>query len=215
MRRFRVVAALVAIVLGLAAFPSARHAILRAIGGLLVIDEANVMERADVGVMTESGEAGELEVSDRFHQNVFPHVLVLTPSPTEADRELDRRGVHIEDLTQTRLRRLGVPDSAVTTIEAGEGGTTETTQALAAWVREHPFRVLVIISPSHARRYRRTLLRVWPPNAPLPRVTYPRHNLFHAEDWWQSRRTLREGLFELEKLAWDYVTHPLPSSRQR
>jgi hypothetical protein len=110
----------------------------------------------------------------------------------------------------TTLRQLGVPDGAVARVEAGEGGTTDSTLALVTWVRDHPGRVLVIVSPTHARRYRRTLMRVWPDGVPMPRVTVPHVNLFHVEDWWRSRRTLREGLFELQKLAWDYVSHPWP-----
>jgi hypothetical protein len=35
------------------------------------------------------------------------------------------------------------------------------------------------------------------------------YGLFRSEDWWQSRTTLREGLVEMEKLALDYVAHPL------
>ena len=32
--------------------------------------------------------------------------------------------------------------------------------------------------------------------------------LFRADDWWQSRTTVREGLVELEKLGLDYARHP-------
>lgn len=190
----------------LALVPSVRHAALRSAGGVLVVGDA--VEPADVGVMTESGEAGEIEVSELYRRRVFARVLVLVPSPTDVDLELARRGVHREDLILTTLRQLGVPDAAVTTVEAGEGGTNDSARALADWVRGHPSRVLLVVSPTHARRYRRTLLRLWPEGVPPPRVTWPRHALFRSENWWRSRRTLRDGLFEWEKLAWDYVTHP-------
>ena len=110
-----------------------------------------------------------------------------------------------ENLTVSTLVQLGVPPEAITTVEAGEGGTTDTTRALAAWAREHPSRVVVVVATTHARRYRRALLRVWPDEVPRPLVTYPRDNPFKPEDWWTSRRTLRDGIFELQKLAGDYL----------
>jgi hypothetical protein len=208
MRRIATTALLIVVaVVALAGIVSPlRRAALRAAGGVLIVSDP--VESADVGAMTESGEAGELEVGDLYRAGVISRVLVLVPSPTSVEREYARRGVHRDDIVVTTLVQLGVPRSAITTVEAGEGGTTESTQALAAWAAEHPCRVVVVVEPTHARRYRRTLLRVWPPHVEAPRIVYPRANPFRAEDWWQSRRTLRSGVFELQKLIWDYVQHP-------
>jgi hypothetical protein len=125
------------------------------------------------------------------------------------DRELERRGVVVPDVIAEMLTQLGVPRSAVMRIPAGEGGTTETAAALAYWARTHPAsHVLVVVGPSHGRRYQRALSRVWPAGQPAPSVVTTPHGLFRADDWWQSRTTLREGLVELEKLALDYGRHP-------
>jgi hypothetical protein len=64
------------------------------------------------------------------------------------------------------------------------------------------------VGPSHGRRYRRALRRAWPGESPAPIVMTAPYGLFRAEDWWQSRTTVREGLVELEKLALDYARHP-------
>ena len=208
-RLIRVLLALACAALLIAVVPPLRTRTLQAIGGLLIVSDPT--EPADIAVMvanTESGEAGELEIIDLYHDRVMPRVMVLTPAPTKADQELMRRGVRRENVLVRTLVQLGMPPTAITTIEAGEGGTTESTEALAAWVASHPSRVLVIVNPTHARRYRRALQRVWPAHVPVPQIRYPRLNPFHAEDWWESRRTLRDGLFELQKLAWDYLRHP-------
>lgn len=186
--------------------PRSRHAALRAAGALLVVNDP--LERSDVGVMTEFGDGSELEVSDLYRERMFARIVVLEPAPTEVDREYLRRGVYRDDLVVTTLRQLGIPETAITTIDAGEGGTTESTQALAAWMRTHPLRAIVVVIPSHARRFRRTLGRVWPANVPRPLIRSPRHNQFRAVNWWTSRRTLRDGLFELQKLGLDYLQHP-------
>lgn len=208
LRVLRAVASLILLLVVAAVVPPVRDALLRGFGELLIVTDPVLP--ADIGVMTESGDGGEIEVSQLYHQGVIPRVLVMAPAPTAVDREYVKLGVRRDDLVLTTLRQLGVPDGAVTRMDAGEGGTTDSSLALASWVREHPCRVLVIVSPTHARRYRRTLMRVWPDGVPSPRVTVPRVNLFHVEDWWRSRRTLREGLFELQKLVWDYVSHPRP-----
>jgi hypothetical protein len=202
----RVVVGFALIVAVVAVVPAARRAVLRWVGGALVVSDPEAP--ADVGVMTESGEGDEIGLSDLYQRRAFSRVLVLVPAPNAVDLELKKRGVHVDDRVVSTLRQLGVPPSAITTLEAGEGGTNDSARALADWARDHPSRVLVVISPTHARRYRRTLLRVWPAGVAAPRVAWSPHALFHADDWWESRRTLREGLFELEKLAWDYVTHP-------
>jgi uncharacterized SAM-binding protein YcdF (DUF218 family) len=202
----RIVATAVVCAIAVAVVPATRRAVLRAVGGLMVLNDP--IESADVGVTMESVEAGALETSDLYHRGVIPRIVVLVPAPTTVDQEFAQRGVQREDLTLRTLTQLGVPPTAIATVEAGEAGTTESTQALAEMVRLHSDRVIVVVSPNHTRRFRRTLLRVWPANVPPPRVTSPRANLFRAEDWWVSRRTRRDGFFELERLAWDYVRHP-------
>jgi len=115
----------------------------------------------------------------------------------------------VPDLGRDTLIQLGIPGAAIIDLPTGDGGTTESTAALAEWARAHPGqRVLVVVGPSHGRRYRRALRRVWPAGRPEPRVVITRYALFRADDWWQSRTTLREGLVELEKLALDYARHP-------
>jgi hypothetical protein len=157
----------------------------------------------------ESGAAGVLSISDLAHAQPSATVALLVPLPTKIDDEISRRGVKSPDIPLDVLMQLGVPRAAIVEIPAGEGGTTESTAALADWARANPQkRVLVVVGASHGRRYRRALLRVWPKSAPAPIVATSPYGLFRVEDWWKSRTTLREGLFEFQKLVLDYATHP-------
>lgn len=207
----RVALALAVIVAIIIAVPSSRHGALRGLGGALVVSDP--IEPSDVGVITETGgaiefQAAEIELSELYNRRLVSRVIVMRASPEEVDAELARRGVTLEDPAAATLQQLGIPRDRIAMLEAGEGGTTESSHALAAWAREHRDRVIVVIGAAHARRYRRALLRVWPVGTLQPIITYPHHTTFRPDDWWQSRRSLREGLFELQKLAWDYVTHP-------
>jgi hypothetical protein len=193
------------------AIPALRHTALQMLGAALLASDT--IEPGDVAVLSETGgseefQAAELEVSDLYSRRVVSQVILMRPAPDVIDEELARRGVRLESPALATLRQLGVPEAAVVTLDTGEGGTTDSTRALAQWTRAHPSRVIVVIGAAHSRRYRRALLRVWPANAPPPRVMYPQRTAFHADGWWMSRRTLRDGLFELQKLAWDYVRHP-------
>ena len=108
------------------------------------------------------------------------------------------------------LEQLGIPKHAIARFPVDDTGTAGTAAALAGWARANPSgRVVAVVGPSHGRRYRRVLRRIWPAGHPEPRVVVTQHSLFRAEDWWQSRTTLREGLVEMEKLALDYALHPL------
>jgi hypothetical protein len=210
-RRVRrsIVAAIV--IVAAAAIPVVRHGALRLVGGTLLLREP--IGPADVVVISESGgmdefQAAQLEAADLVANGTARQVMLLRPTKDAIDRELVRRGVRVEIPAVAILRQLGVPDTALIVIEAGEGGTTESTRAVADWARAHPSRVVVVIGAAHSRRYRRALMRVWPAEVPAPRITYPQRTAFRADDWWRSRRTLREGMFELQKLVWDYIRHP-------
>jgi uncharacterized SAM-binding protein YcdF (DUF218 family) len=189
------------------AIPAIRHAALQRIGSVLA--DADPPAAADLLTMdVESGLAGALKVADLYHQQPAAVGLMLTRS-TAIDEVLRQRGVTVPHVVRDALVQLGVPGRVIAEIPAGEGGTTETTAALADWARAHPAkRVLVVVGPSHGRRYRRALRRAWPAREPAPRVVVTPYALFRSADWWQSRTTVREGLVELEKLVLDYVQHP-------
>jgi uncharacterized SAM-binding protein YcdF (DUF218 family) len=199
---------LVAAAVAAAMIPAVRATALRGAGHVLAA--ADQPAAADLLTMdVESGFAGVLKLADLYRAQPATVALMVT-RPTAIDEALARRGVRLPHLVRDALVQLGVPRDVMVEMPAGEGGTTETTAALAAWARTHPAkRVLVVVGPSHGRRYRRALLRAWPDGEPTPRVVTTPYALFNGDDWWRSRTTLREGLVELEKLLLDYVAHPL------
>jgi hypothetical protein len=207
-RRLLRALAIVALVVACAlAFAPVRRAALRNVGQVLI--DSDQARPADLLVMdVESGAGGILTVGDLHRSQPNAAVGVLTRTPTTIDAELQRRGVVLPPFAMAILAQLGVPREAIVQIPAGEGGTTETTRALAEWGRQNPGkRVLVVVGPSHGRRYRRALRRAWPDGNIAPVVVTTPYALFRADDWWTSRTTVREGLVELEKLMLDYARH--------
>jgi hypothetical protein len=199
------VVAVAAIAIALAAFPVTRRAALQRAGAVLVAGDAP--GPADLlAIDVDSGPAGLLMLGDLHRAQPAATVAILDPAPTRVETELIRRGVVPPDPVEDVLLQLGVPGGAMIRIPAGEGGTTDVTRALSEWARRHPGkRVLVVVGPSHGRRFRRALRRSWPEGHPAALVVTTSYALFRPEDWWRSRPTLREGLIELEKLAVDYL----------
>jgi uncharacterized SAM-binding protein YcdF (DUF218 family) len=206
--RRRVLVVLAGVLLLGAAGYLARHAVLRGLGAALIAPDR--VGSAEIAVMTTEVQLdGELELADLWAAHVVPEVGVLLPDRTRAEREMAARGVVLDD-APARLTRLGVPAAAIVTIDANEGGTVDATAALAAWCRTHRIHTLLVVtSVSHSRRVERSLARDFGRDGPTVLVHVPRLDGFRADTWWQHRGTLRVGLVELEKLALDYLRHPL------
>src|SRR5439155_1733009 len=113
----------IALVVFGAAVPSVRHGALRRVGGLLVVSDPIVP--GDVVAISESGgpgefQAAEIEAADLVQRRQFSRVMLLRAD--DMDRmsdELARRGVRLEDPVLATLRQLGVPESAIVTVDAG------------------------------------------------------------------------------------------------
>ena len=193
-----------------AAVPPVRRSVLQRVGRHLTSSDQPAA--ADfIAMDVESGFAGALKIADLHREQPRSVVGLMVPRQTALDEALRSRRIKLApDVMMDVLEQLGIARYAIAQIPSGEGGTTETAAALAGWSRANPSsRVLVVVGPSHGRRFRRALLRAWPDGHPTPRVVITQYALFRGDDWWVSRTTLREGLVEIEKLLLDYVAHPL------
>lgn len=169
------------------------------------------LQRADIAAVTpESGVAGELEALELLESATVSRIVVLAAAKDRLDREMERRGLNLDALQLQRLRDLGAPMDRTTLVRAGEGGTQGVAMTLADWPADAPSgRMLVITGAAHARRVSRVIRRYWRGPEDPPAVRISRFDTFEAERWWQERRSLRQGLVEIQKLVLDYVRHPL------
>src|SRR5262249_51577947 len=138
-----------------AAIPPVRRGVLQRVGGHLTASDQPAA--ADfVAMDVESGFAGALKVADLHREQPRAVVGLLVPRQTSLDRALRDRKIVVPDVVVDVLEQLGIARYAIAQIPAGEGGTTETAAALAAWSRANPSsRVMVVVGPSHGRRFRR------------------------------------------------------------
>lgn len=205
-RRLKLIGGAGFVVAGLIAV--AHPVLLQAAGAQLV--HSDPVRHTEYAVLTpDTGGAGDLEAIILFEQGIIDNVAVLVPGPNRIDREFRRRGVPLADSRFERLIRLGIPRERLSTITAGEGGTTDSISALVVWFQERPTaNAMIITGVTHSRRFRRALGRRFPEGRALPLVHTTRFDDFRASDWWKTRWTLRGGIVELQKLALDFFAHP-------
>jgi hypothetical protein len=206
-----VLSIVLAFVMGtIAAIPAVRESILRAAGSALVVNEP--VGVADVIVISlDSGGAGALEAADLVQSGIATRVAVFTDPPSGDDFEFIRRELPYEDASarQTRqLRWLGVTD--VMQIPSTEGGTEGEGEALPSWCDQNEFRSIVfVVARDHSRRIRRVLNRTMKGRLAHVTVQPERYSGFDEDRWWQTRGGIRAEIIEFQKLALDFILHPL------
>jgi len=65
-----------------------------------------------------------------------------------------------------------------------------------------------VSTSDHTRRLRRVLHRSMKGHAVTVMVRSARYSEFDPDRWWRNRTSVRTGIFELEKLLLDVVSHP-------
>jgi hypothetical protein len=204
------VAALAAI--AIAAVPSLRELILRAVGWAIVIGESEPVASADIIVVSlNSDGAGALEAADLVQGGIAKRVAVFMDPPTREGQEFNRRGLSQEGPSARQIRQLkslGVAD--IEQIPGIDLGTQSEGQVLAAWCDEHQLRSIVFVTAKdHSRRLRRVLHRVMKGHPIQVTVRPARYSTFDPDRWWETHGGIRTEIIELQKLLLDIVLHPL------
>ena len=199
-RRRLVGAALALLLLALAAY-ALRAPLLTGVARLLTVRDP--VARADL-VLVLGGEVNTrpFAAAEMYRRGVAPRVVLVRERAGPAVRQ----GLYPSrtDVAVRILRRGGVPDSAIVTLEppGGAASTADEARALRAYLRSTGLRrVAVVTNPYHSRRARialRRALRGLPAQilmAPAPAWG------FTERDWWRSEDGLLAYFGEYVKLV--------------
>jgi hypothetical protein len=186
-----------------------RAPLLRDMGRMLVAEDP--VTPADAIVLTvDVGSAGVLEAADLVRAGIATRVAVFADPLGVAELEFARRGYKVEQKSAALVRmlaNLGVPDAKQ--IPLAQAGTQAESEVLPGWCEVNGIvSVVVVASPDHSRRVRRTFRRTTKGRRLRVMVRPTRVATFNPETWWQTRDGLRVGLVELEKLLVDVARHP-------
>src|ERR1700730_13530659 len=184
------------------AVPSVREPVLRAAGWALVVI---------IVISIDSAGAGALEAADLVQSGIATRVAVFSDPPSGEDHEFIRRGLPYEDAGATQIRQLrwlGVTD--VVQIPRTDVGTEGEGQVLPPWCDQHQFRSIVFVAArDHSRRMRRVLDRAMKGHPTRVTVQPARYSSFDPDRWWETRSGIRTEIFELQKLVFEAVLHPM------
>lgn len=177
---------------------------------MLVVRDEPVDPADMIVVSIDSDGAGALEAADLVHSGVAKRVAVFQDPPSEEDFEFIRRGLPYEDAGARQicqLNMLGVTD--VTHIGRIDGTESEG-KLLAQWAeQQHLGSIVVVSTKDHSRRMRRVLDRDMKDRPTQVTVRAARYSTFDPDRWWESRTGVRTEVFELQKLLFDFLRHPL------
>jgi uncharacterized SAM-binding protein YcdF (DUF218 family) len=98
---------------------------------------------------------------------------------------------------------LGVPESAILTSDTPSESTVMEAELVAKLIKENHYRsVLLVTSPTHSRRAWLTFRKTIPDKEIRITVMPTSYSKFRAEDWWKTRRYVREVIIEYQKLIY-------------
>jgi uncharacterized SAM-binding protein YcdF (DUF218 family) len=179
-----------------------RVTLLTAVGRFLV--SVDPPAAADAIVVLAGGTPErEIGAADLFRAGFAPRV-VLTREPEPGGRDaLRRRGVAVPTIIEERqqmLARLGVPPAAQIVLPDTVESTWAEARAVHAWMGQSGARsLLVVTAPFHTARARFVFRREFRGDQRVLRMIAADPGSFGPGRWWQTRTSLRDGLFELEK----------------
>jgi len=147
-----------------------------------------------------------LASADLFARGFAPRVFIAREPLPDGLEMLKQKGVaypESRDRVAMILKGLGVPESAVIRNDEPVESTFQEAERVGAIIRDKKYRSLILVtSPSHSRRAWLTFRKTIPDKEVRITVMPTPYSKFRAEDWWKTRRYVREVIMEYQKLIY-------------
>lgn len=181
--------------------------------GHQMVHEDGLVE-ADAIVVLSGGSLSRDLAAATLHADGYAPLVVLTSMrESPVVDELRRRGVPTKSSNDTRvdlLRELGVPVAAIVVLSRIVQSTQDEAILVADWAASRDIRkIIVVTSRYHSARSRLVFNRVLNDDNIVIRVQSETIDRFEPERWWRDRATLREGVFEFQKLVYYRLMYTL------
>ena len=179
--------------------------ILISIGEYLVVEHP--LKKADL-IVCLSGASVErgLQSADLYAEGWAPGIFVGREVSPDGVNALRDRGVAYpdsRDLLMIILKGLGVPEGAILTDERLMESTLAEAEVIRDVAAEKGYRSIILVtSPMHTRRSWLTFRKVFG-NDKVDFIMAPsRYTEFRPEDWWKTRKYVKEVIIEYQKLIY-------------
>jgi uncharacterized SAM-binding protein YcdF (DUF218 family) len=184
-----------------------REHVLVSFGEYLVTESP--LEKADAIVVLSGSIPDRILEAVDLYKGGYASLIILTKSekPPAYD-ELLRLGVKIpegHEINKGVAMKLGIPGSAVITVDKRVNSTYAEVKALNEFLKEHNIDSIILVT-SKFHTTRATKLFKFVSGKDIKIVTRPsRYDTFNPESWWKERRDLKQVIYEYQKLAYYYV----------
>ena len=179
--------------------------ILTRVGGFLVV--SHELENADLIVCLSGGavERG-LAAADLYEKGLAPRVFISPEVPPDGYKALERAGIEIPrsvDILRRILEESGVSGRSIIEAEQPARSTMGEARTAIDLAGENGYRSLIVVtSPTHTRRAWMTFRHAAGGNGITIRMAPSSYSGFRAEDWWKTRRYVKEVIVEYQKLLY-------------
>jgi uncharacterized SAM-binding protein YcdF (DUF218 family) len=179
--------------------------ILTQLGKYLVVQHPLVKSDLIVCLAGDDVERG-LASAELYAKGLAPRIFIARePIPDGLETLKQKRIDYPEsrDRVMMIFRGLGVPESAVITSDQPVDSTFEEAERVRDLVNSKHYRSLILVtSPTHSRRAWLTFRKAIPDKEFRITVMPTPYSKFRAEDWWKTRRYVRDVTLEYQKLIY-------------
>lgn len=178
--------------------------ILVSIGEYLVTE--NELEKADaIFVLSGSIPDRILEAVDIYKQGYAPLIILSKAEKPQGYDALLKLGIKIPeeyDLNRIVALKLGVPTSSIIVINKRVDSTYMEMQALHDFLKKRNiYSIILVSSKSHTTRLTK-LFNFVANRGKIKIITRPsKYDDFDPENWWKTRRDVKQVIFEYQKLV--------------
>ena len=179
--------------------------ILTQLGKYLVVQHP--LAKSDLIVCLAGGDVERgLASGDLFARGLASRVFIAREPVPDGVETLKQKGIAYPesiDLVAMILRGLAVPESAIVRSDRPVQSTFEEAERVAALVNDKKYRSLILVtSPTHSRRAWLTFRKAIPDKEIRITVVPTPYSKFRAEDWWKTRKYVRDVVMEYQKLVY-------------
>jgi uncharacterized SAM-binding protein YcdF (DUF218 family) len=147
-----------------------------------------------------------LACADLFASGLAPRIFIAREPIPDGLETLKQKGIAYPesvDLVMMIFKGLGVPESAVIRSDQPVESTFEEAERVGALIKEREYRSLILVtSPTHSRRAWLIFRRAIRDEDFRITVMPTSYSNFRAEDWWKTRRYVRDVIMECQKLIY-------------
>lgn len=164
------------------------------------------LQQVDALIVLSGGMDRIVEAAEVYRGGYAPLIVLTTEPPDPTQVFLRSRGIPSEtslELSRRVLQALGVDPMAVVTLDEVVRSTADEARVVTRWARGRPIRsIMLVTSPFHTARARLTFLHAFRDQGVTVLARPSTLDPFRSDSWWRSRRTLRDGIFEFQKLLY-------------